>query len=200
MNMNSLPFILPLLTFLEASRYFLLFGGSYLEGTVVMLAGGMLWHEGLVSFWPAYGALMLGDFLSDMMWYCIGYYAARPFIARWGHWFGVTPAIVEKITRRFHHYHMRILIISKLTMGFGLAVGTLMTAGMLRLSLTRYIVINVLGGIVWIFCIMLVGYYFGNVLQYIPEQLKIAGGIAVVVGFFFGVRALSRTLATSKWE
>lgn len=187
------------ISFLEASKYVLLFAGSYLEGTVVMLTGGLLWREGVVSFWPAYLALMLGDFLSDMMWYGIGYFGARRFVARWGHWVNLTPEVVEKAERRFRHYHMRILIISKLTMGFGLATAILTAAGMLRVSLLRYMTINLLGGIVWILAVMVVGYYFGNVLGYIPEQLKFIGGVAIVAGFFFGVRALSAKLAKADW-
>jgi membrane protein DedA with SNARE-associated domain len=74
-----------------------------------------------------------------------------------------------------------------------------MTAGMMRISLTRYITINVLCGIVWIFCVMLTGYYFGNVLAYIPKQFQIFGAIAVIVGFFVGVRALSKQLAKTDW-
>jgi len=184
---------------LEASKYFLLFAGSYIEGTVVMLTGGLLWHEGIVDFLPAYGALMLGDFLSDLMWYAIGYFGARPFIARWGHWISMTPEILAKLERRFHRYHLRILVISKLTMGFGLATGILMTAGMLRIPLIRYVTINLLCGVVWIFGIMLVGYYFGNVLAFIPQQLKLFGGIGIVIAFFFGVRALALWLATADW-
>ena len=199
MNMDLVPFLSNFVAILEASKYFLLFAGAYLEGTVVMMTGGLLWRLGQVEFWPAYGALMLGDFLSDMMWYFIGYFGARPFVARWGHLFGASPKVVKKIERRFHRYHTGILVISKLTMGFGLAVGTLMTAGMMRVSLVRYVTINVLCGIVWIFVIMLVGYYFGNILAYIPRQLQIVGGVAVVVGFFFGVRALSAQLAKSDW-
>ena len=44
-----------------------------------------------------------------------------------------------------------------------------------------------------------VGYYFGNVLQYIPDNLKFAAGLAVIVAFFFGVRALSIRLAKTDW-
>ena len=187
------------ISFLEASKYVLLFAGSYLEGTVVMMTGGILWHLGEVQFWPAYIALMLGDFLSDMMWYAIGYFGARRFVMRWGHFLNATPAVIEKAERRFHKHHTAILIVSKLTMGFGLAVPVLLTAGMLRVPLSRYIGINVLGGIVWIFAIMCVGYFFGNLLENLPPQSQLISGVAIVVGFFFAVRAINARLAKSDW-
>ena len=184
---------------LQASKYFLLFAGSYIEGTAVMLSGGILWRLGQVDFLPAYAALLFGDFLADLMWYAIGYFGARPFIIRWGHLFNVTPLIVEKVERRFHRHHTWILIFSKLTMGFGLAVATLMTAGMLRVSLVRYIVINLLAGFVWVFFIMAIGYYFGNILTLMSLPMQVMIGVSIIVGFFFVVRAINTQLAKSDW-
>ena len=80
---------------------------------------------------------------------------------------------MAKIERRFHKYHLRILVISKLTMGFGLAVPILTTAGMLRVSFTRYCTINILGSFVWVGFVIFVGYNFGNLLQLVPEQYQI---------------------------
>ena len=194
-----MTFIPTLIAFLESSKYVLIFIGSYVEGSAVMMTTGLLWHIGTVEFWPAYLALLLGDVLSDTMWYLIGYYAARPFFTRWGHWFGMTPEVIEKVEGRFNHYHTKILIISKLTMGFGLAVPVLTVAGMLRVPFMRYITINVLGGIVWILFLMGIGYYFGNLLAYIPKDFQIAIAIAVPVIFFVILRAISQKLATVDW-
>lgn len=84
-------------------------------------------------------------------------------------------------------------------MGFGLAVATLTTAGMLRVPLSRYIAINLSGGLVWVFAMMMVGYYFGNVLAYIPEQLQLIFALGVLTAAFFGLKWLSQKLATSDW-
>ena len=164
-----------------------------------MMATGLLWHVGTVTFWPAYGALLAGDVIADIMWYLVGRFGARSFFVRWGQFINVTPEIIEKVERRFHHYHTKILIISKLTMGFGLAVPILTVAGMLRVPFIRYLTINVLGGVVWVLFLMGIGYYFGDVLQYIPKDFQIAMAIAVPFLFFFALRALSKKLATVDW-
>jgi membrane protein DedA with SNARE-associated domain len=188
-----------IIAFFEASKYPLIFAGCYIEGTVVMMGAGLLWHSGVVNFWPAYAALILGDFLSDIMWYFIGYFAARKSIDKWGHRFGLTKENMAKVERRFHKYHTQILYVSKLSMGFGLAVATLTTAGMLRVPLWRYVAINLSGGFVWVFAMMLVGYYFGNVLALIPEQFQITFSLLALLLVFFGLRALSQKLASSDW-
>jgi len=188
-----------IIAFFQATKYPLIFAGCYIEGTVVMMATGLLWHEGIVNFWPAYVALVLGDFLSDLMWYFIGKYGARKTIDKWGPRFGLTPENMAKVERRFHKYHTQILYISKLSMGFGLAVATLTTAGMLRVPLYRYVAINLSGGLVWVFGMMIVGYYFGNVLAYIPEQFQIIFALFVLALAFLGLKWLSQKLATSDW-
>jgi len=194
-----MPDLSHIIAFLEASKYFLIFAGCYIEGTVVMMGTGLLWHVGQVQFWPAYIALLLGDVLSDIMWYLIGYFGARQFMDRWGHMIGMTPAVVEKVERRFHKYHTPILIVSKLSMGFGFAVATLTTAGMLRVPFSRYLTINLLGGIVWVFAVMLIGYYFGNVLEVIPRNLQIASVVVGCVLAFLGLRFATKRLAAMDW-
>jgi membrane protein DedA with SNARE-associated domain len=184
-----------LVSLLHASKYFLIFAGSYIEGSVVMLATGALWHTGFVAFWPAYIALLLGDILSDTMWYWIGRIGARPFVARWGPLFGATPEIIARVERRFHEYDLSILIISKLTMGFGLAVATLVTAGLMRVPFGRYFTIQLVGGIVWVYALVMVGYYFGNVLERIPREFQIAAAAAALVGVVLVLRFVSKKLA-----
>src|SRR6202044_1619824 len=106
------PFFSGLVAFLEATKYPLFFLGAYIEGTVVMMTGGVLLRLGQVEFWPLYVALILGDILSDIMWYWIGYLGARRFIMRWGYVVNATPEVVAKLERRFQKYHMQILVFS----------------------------------------------------------------------------------------
>ncbi len=185
-----------LVVFLEQSKYFLLFAGSYLEGSAAMMTGGLLARLGIVSFGLAYLALFIGDVLADIMWYLIGRFAAFSFFVRYGYLIGATPEILKKVEVKFHHYHTKILIISKLTMGLGLAVPVLITAGMMRVPFSRYVTINILGGIVWIFLLMCIGYYFGNVLSYIPAKFGIAAAIATPFIFFFAMSLLTKKLKT----
>jgi membrane protein DedA with SNARE-associated domain len=194
-----MAFFAPLLAFLQSSKYALIFIGCYLEGSTVMMTTGLLWRTGVVAFWPAYATLVVADVLSDIMWYFLGYYAARPLMNRWGHWFGITPEIVEKVKRRFHHYHIKILAISKLTMGFGFAVPVLAVAGMLHVPLGRFVLINSLGSLVWVLANMAVGYYFGNFVVAIPREFQIALLIALPVLFFLGIQLLTRKLKEVDW-
>jgi membrane protein DedA with SNARE-associated domain len=197
--MSGLPFFSTLVAFLQATKYPLFFAGSYLEGTVVMLTGGVLLRLGEVHFLPLYASLILGDVLSDIMWYWIGYFGARRFVLRWGHVVGATHEILGKVERRFHKYHLRILVISKLTMGFGLAVPILMTAGMMRVSFARYCTINIIGSFLWVAFVIFVGYHFGDVLVYFPEKYQVGLFFVLIAAFFLGLRYLTKKLETVNW-
>jgi len=188
-----------IIAFIDSSKYALFFAGSFTEGPIVMISGGFFYHLGQVAFWPAYLALVAGDFVADLTWYVVGYWGARPFFSRYGHYFDITPSIIEKIEKRFHHYSDWILAISKLTMGFGLALATLTIAGMLRVRFWRYAAINLACGFIWTLFLFIIGYFFGNVYQLIPEYLKVAFVTVVLVSLFFGIKALSRRLARAGW-
>lgn len=185
--------------FLESSIYALFFVGAFFEGPVMMLAGGLLWRLGQVDFLPAYVALLAGDITADAAWYYVGHHGARHFVARLGWLFGLTADMIDKAERRFHTYHTRVLVISKLTMGFGLAVPILIVAGMLRVPFGRYLMINIMGGFVWTAFVMWIGYNFGNILANLSQDIQLAIGAGLVVTFYILVRILSEKLKNSNW-
>ena len=199
MNWLALPFMSQIVAFIDSSKYILFFLGTFTEGPLVMMSGGFLYRLGQVAFWPTYLAMVFGDFTSDLGLYLVGYWAARPFFNRYGHYFNITPAVIEKIERRFRQYSDRVLVVSKLTMGFGLSFATLMTAGMLRVSFWRYAAINLACGFIWTLFLFGVGYFFGNVYQLIPGYWKIIFPICSLAVLFFVIRSINSRLARTEW-
>lgn len=167
---------------LYAYRYIGLFLGSFFEGPIVMAAAGFLIKLGYFKILPAFSMLLLGDLLADVAWYYVGHFGARKFIYKFGRFFGVTESAMEKVKVMFHKHHNKILIFSKVTMGFGIAVPILVTAGISKVPIRRFILLNLLGGLVWTAFIMTLGYFFGNIYIVISDSLK--------VGFIVGVGIL----------
>jgi membrane protein DedA with SNARE-associated domain len=182
----------------DSSKYILLFLGCLPEGPVVMLTSGFLYHLGQFHFWPMYLALVLGDFVSDIGWYCLGRFGTRKTVFKYGHHFGLTEATLEKVEGWFHKYHQRILVISKLTMGFGFATVVLMAAGILKIPFKNYFVINLLGGFIWTFFLITIGYFFGNIFVLIPGPMKIVFLFTAFLVFIFGLRYLNKNLKNIK--
>lgn len=181
-----------------ASVYFLLAVGTFFEGSAVMMGGGYLLHLGVVAFLPLYATLLVADIAADILWYAIGYHGARSFVTRWGSYIKVTPEILNVLTEKFHKHDTRILVISKLSMGFGFAVGVLLTAGMVRVPFLKFLTINVLGSLVWVLFLIGLGYLLGNVLGTIPLVLQIALVVAGIFAFLAFYRYLVSQIPTSK--
>jgi len=83
------------IAFLEATKYPLLFIGSYIEGTVVMLAGGVL----LKLAGSILAALRRPHDLatcSPISLYCMDILVPAPLSMRWGYVVNVTADVLEK--------------------------------------------------------------------------------------------------------
>ncbi len=181
-------FLQHIATWLDSSKYILLFLGCIIEGPVVMMISGFLFSLGQFHLLPMYVALVSGDFTADIGWYILGRFGTRNAIFKYGHFIGLTPEILEKVEDRFRHYHQKILIISKLTMGFGFAVVVLMVAGMFKVPFKNYVVLNLVGGFIWTAFLLVVGYFFGNVFAIIPKSFKIVFIVFVITIFIVGIK------------
>lgn len=182
-----------------STKYPALFVLSFLEGPVTMSAAGFLLKLGYFSVFPVYAAVLLGDLAGDMAWYAAGYFGGHIFIRRFGSYFGLTEEVATKLAARFRKHERNILLISKLTMGFGFAVATLFTAGMSKVPFRKFVWLNFLGGLIWTAGLMSLGYVFGNIYQRVSEDLRIVSivcFVTVLVGALFAFRRAMKNRAS----
>ncbi len=183
------------LTLLATYRYPLVFASTLFQGPVIMLAGGFLLRLGDFSFWPLYATLVTADFAGDIIWYWIGRKAAEPFIRRFGHIFGITHAVFEKIEGLFNKYHTKILFISKITMGFGFALAVLIAAGATRVPFRKYLILNLAGGFIWTGMLISVGFFLGHLYYLVDKGFRIAfivAAVTLLASAFFGFTSFVR--------
>ena len=170
-------------------RYELLFVLAIIEGPVVMTFAGFWLTLGYFEFWPVYAVLMAGDLVADAAWYAVGYHAGRPFIQRFGKFFSITEASIKKVEEIFHRHRNTILFSSKITMGFGFAMVTLLVAGMSRIPFRTYIVFNAAGQFIWTGILLAVGYFFGSLyIQFNAglHRAAIVAGLIIVILLLLG--------------
>ncbi len=158
-----------------------------IEGPILSVLFGILIKLGYFSFAPIYVALMLGDVFGDTIWYGIGRFYGYSFVGKYGRHFGITPDRIKKVEHIFHKYTKSILIISKLTTGFGFAIVTLFTAGLVKIPFRTYTGLNFIGQFVWTALLIGVGFYFSHLyvtFDTIFARLSlIALFILLVIGF-----------------
>ncbi len=182
----DLPYIFTYALGLTAAlKYLLLFLGVIIEGPVLMVACGFFLRlEGLELF-PTFIALLAGDLLADAIWYYIGCHYGERIFKKHGKFFGITEDRFEKAKELFRLYHDKILLISKVTIGFGMAIATLVVAGATRVPFRRFMMLNIIGEFVLVAALLALGYAFGELYGNIASGFKevFAFGAIILAGF-----------------
>ncbi len=161
-----------------------------------MVACGFLVRLGFFNLAPVFLALYLGDLTADTGWYFIGRYFANPFMNKFGKFFGLTPTTIEKAGALFKKYHDRVIILSKVTIGFGLAIWVIVFAGMIKVPFRRYIVLSAIGEVMLIAMMLGFGYVFGHFYSAIANGFKyffLIGTVALVLGFVYGISRYAKS-------
>jgi membrane protein DedA with SNARE-associated domain len=171
-------------------KYVLIIPTAWVLGPVISLMGGFLLRIGSFDFLPLYLSIMGAELLGDIMWYWIGYKYGNSFIHTFGSYFSITEEKVMHVRNLFNRHHDIILIISKLTMGFGFAPAVLFTAGLSRVSFRRYITINIVGQFFWTGGLIALGYYTGYLyfgVENIFARMSLIAFLVILVAGFIGL-------------
>ncbi len=163
-----------------------------IAGPIVSIAAGFFIRIGILSLLPTYIALMLSDVIGDICWYILGHRYGMRVVQKVGKFFSIDEEKVGVVKKIFQTYHAPILLVSKLTMGFGFAIATLFTAGLVGIPFKRYMAFNVSGQIFWTGLLITLGFYFGHLYTQFDSIFEkasiIGGGILIAVAFVgFGV-------------
>ena len=177
-------------------RYFVMVPLVFFMQPAVGVTGGILSRLGLMEVFAVYATVSLTALLGDIMWYWIGYHYGQSFVARFGRLVGLTADHVRAAQKIFHTHDAKILLISKVTNGFGLAIVVLFTAGMSRVRFGRYVFFNAIGEFAWSAIIVGVGYYLGDLYLSVQDVFgRFALGMLLLVlafGIFRFMRYMGR--------
>lgn len=157
-----------------------------------MMASGLLVKLGYLNFFLAFVLLMTGDLAGDVMWYGIGYFFGMRFVKKFGKYFGLTEQNVEKVQTIFNRHDAKIVFISKITMGLGFALATLIAAGTVKIKFKRFVFWNAMGGLVWTSALMFIGFAFGNFYLKVSDILGRINTIALFAAIFIVVVSILR--------
>lgn len=159
--------------------YVIMFLASYAEGGLSMLAGGFLVSLGYFNLGGVIIAMFLGDFLSDIMWYGIGYYGGSKILKKVSKIFAISDERIEKIKNKLENNAGKILIGVKLTTGLCLA--TMITSGIIKLKLKKFLFFDSVGSILWSAGVVVLGYFFGSSYSFLNSILKWSGIFVIII-------------------
>ncbi len=185
-----MPPLASLFGFVPFIKYPLIILAAIFEGPIIMMLSGVFIRLNMLDLVPAYFALMAGDLIGDICWYWIGRRWGQPFIQRFGKYMSITEEHVTTVKRFFHQYHNKILIISKLTTGFGFAPVVLFTAGFTSIPFRRYVLINAIGELFWTGALIGIGFFFTDLYVRVNNllgRMVIFSGIVIIAIILFGL-------------
>ena len=176
-----MPIVSYITAWLFIYRYAVVYPLAIAEGPLLMLISGFLIRTGFFDFWPVYLLLMAGDLTGDVIWYFVGRHGARPLIERYGWLLSISEGNLEKVERLFHKHQIKILFISKITMGLGFSVAALMAAGAARIPFKKYLTVNFVGQFIWTGALIGAGYSLGHIYTLVDASLRWAAVITFAV-------------------
>jgi len=151
------------------------------EGPVTTLAGAVAASTGYLNPIIVFAAAAIGNLLADTLWYSLGYLGKIEWLLRYGGKLGIKETTLARLQTDVHDHIRKILFIAKLTLGF--VVPTLIAAGLARVPMKRWFGVLFAAECLWTGTLVLIGYYFGYMIQRIETNLRWVslGGTVLII-------------------
>jgi len=176
---------------LENYGYIAVFLGALLEGETVLIMAGFAAHRGLLELPWVIALAAVAGFLGDQLFFALGRYRGRQMLTRF-HSVQRQAARVEGLI----HRHSTWLIVGVRFM-YGLRVAGPVLIGMSQVSHTKFIVLNLIGAVVWAIVVAGLGYLFGQAVELMLQdarryELALLISIAAAGAVVWAIRRLRR--------
>lgn len=165
-----------------AWNYLILMLLVIIEGPIATLLGAAAASAGFMRVSLVFATVAVGNFLADMGWYALGYYAKEETLLRYGRWLGLRRRHLDRLQLGMHLHARKILLIAKLSTGF--IIPSLVAAGLARVPLRRWLPIVLFGEMMWTTILVLIGYYATEAIKQVEvglHYLAVAGALLFIL-------------------
>jgi membrane protein DedA with SNARE-associated domain len=175
------------------------------EELPVVVGGVLSGHQADQGSWQVHWYFMLpvcivAVIIGDSILYFIGrFWGPRLLESRWVKKHALTPERLTSIERNFHDYGVRILLFARMTPGVRAPI--FLTAGIIRLPVTRFVFADSLYAVPGVSLLFFLGYYFGDGIISLVERAEhvkfwIMLVLVVAVGLYILYRFLRKPAVT----
>lgn len=153
--------------------------GVPIPAVPILLAAGAVAGDGQAHLPVLTGLSVAACLLGDMVWYELGRHRGRQALSLLCRISLEPDACVRRTENFFLAHGVRALILAKFVPGLSTLAPAL--AGLFKISLGRFFLLNGIGSLLWSFSFLLVGYVFSNQIGYVAELAMRFGEIAGVL-------------------
>jgi membrane protein DedA with SNARE-associated domain len=150
-----------------------------IEGPIVTIIGAFMASLGLLNVWVVLALSIIGDMIGDLLFYGAGYKWGMTFVNRVGKYIGITRKLVLRLEKFFVSHGGKTIFMVKATTG--LCWATFVAAGIVKMSLGRFVKFSFYGGILWSGFLVIMGYFFGYLYEQIEQYITYAGWVVLSV-------------------
>lgn len=143
--------------------------GVPVPGETVLIAAGALVHQGALDLGDALFFGALGAVLGDQIGYWAGRKGGRPFVLRWGRCVFVTHERLDRAEAFFGRHGGKAVFLARFVTG--LRTFGALAAGTSRMPWRRFVVFNLLGGVVWSSAAVALGYFLWASINLVEHWL-----------------------------
>ncbi|HMA91471.1 MAG TPA: DedA family protein [Polyangiaceae bacterium] len=155
--------------------------GCFLEGETVLVLAGLLAHKGYLNLGSVIVAACVGSVSGDQLWFLLGRYAGE----RWLNRMHRLKKMSERLTRWTTRHG------TWFTFGFRFLYGIRTVApaflGLSRYPIAKFVVLNVLGAVVWSIVVAGLGWFIGATAErllgraaHVEEAALAVAAVAIV--------------------
>ncbi|OHA78897.1 MAG: hypothetical protein A2V96_01635 [Candidatus Yonathbacteria bacterium RBG_16_43_6] len=160
-------------------KYVAIFPIAVIEGPIIALVAGFLVSLGYLKFIQAYIILVIADITGDIIYYYVGYFSnKKKFLEKYGSRFPAVLRNFNMLDNLWEKHERKTILLSKLS--YGLCIPFLMSAGISRMPIKRYVTYVTIIDLIKFGVIMAIGYFLGYSFQK-AESYILYFGIAVAV-------------------
>ncbi len=144
--------------------------GSFLPGDSLLFIFGLALATYLVDipFAPAVALVLVAAIAGSQVGYWFGRKVGPRVFARKRNWF-FNPKTVDRANAFFDHYGWRALILARFIPVLRALVP--LVAGIAQMKPRKYLLFNVIGGVLWVVVLMNLGYFLGRI-EYVERNIE----------------------------
>lgn len=150
-------------------NYFILSFLIVLQGPATTLLGGAAANAGLLRPHYVFLAGIIGNLIADIFWYNVGARGKTAWILKRGERLGVRQQHLDKVSEGMEQHVIKILLLAKISVG--LAVPTLLVAGITRVPWRKWFPVVFTGEVIWTGLLVLIGYYATEAIKQVEQGL-----------------------------
>jgi len=167
--------------FVRDYGYFAVAVGTFFEGELIMLAAGVAASTGILSLPIVILAGMAGIFASDTFCFLLGRLAGE----RIKRWFPKLHARLDGVFRLIEDHQDKLIVYFQFFPG--LCTVTPVAFGMTRISISRFMALDLVGNASWTLVFSFGGYAFGAAFEQVARDARVWEGVVLGLAVIAGL-------------